>query len=272
MRVLLGSPVRQDPDILAAFLDGLRGLNPAGAQVDWCFADDNDNPDSSRLLRASRNPYGRVLIGSVSGPGRPRYGRDGATHDWEDPQLPLRVAALKDDMLQLARDKGYDAAFLVDSDLVLRPETLLHLMAAGKQIVAEVFWTRWAPDEPEAPNVWLHDRYSFAPPPFTPEQHLEAITEYRKVLDVPGVYRVGMLGACTYLGPLALGAKDALGNPALRFYPPLDCCSWWGEDRHFCLRAAALGLERWVDTHCPPLHLYRREDLGRLAEWRALGA
>jgi SRSO17 transposase len=37
--------------------------------------------------------------------------------------------------------------------------------------------------------------------------------------------------------------------------------SFWGEDRHFCIRAAALGLQLFVDTHYPAYHIYRDSDL-----------
>ena len=30
----------------------------------------------------------------------------------------------------------------------------------------------------------------------------------------------------------------------------------FGEDRHFCVRAAVHGFELWVDTHYPARHLY----------------
>ena len=29
-----------------------------------------------------------------------------------------------------------------------------------------------------------------------------------------------------------------------------------GEDRHFSVRAACMGFEMWLDTHCPATHLY----------------
>ncbi|MCY9515398.1 hypothetical protein [Paenibacillus apiarius] len=37
--------------------------------------------------------------------------------------------------------------------------------------------------------------------------------------------------------------------------------SFWGEDRHFCIRAAALGFPLFVDTRRPAYHIYRASDL-----------
>lgn len=37
--------------------------------------------------------------------------------------------------------------------------------------------------------------------------------------------------------------------------------SFFGEDRHFCVRAAALGFSMFMDTHYPAYHIYRESDL-----------
>src|SRR5690606_16569030 len=37
--------------------------------------------------------------------------------------------------------------------------------------------------------------------------------------------------------------------------------SFWGEDRHFCIRAQALGFDLFVDTNYPAFHIYREDDL-----------
>lgn len=42
-----------------------------------------------------------------------------------------------------------------------------------------------------------------------------------------------------------------------------------GEDRHFCIRALALGFELFVDTHYPAFHLYRSADCERLPSYKS---
>jgi hypothetical protein len=42
----------------------------------------------------------------------------------------------------------------------------------------------------------------------------------------------------------------------------------WGEDRHFCIRAAALNLELNADTHYPPYHIYRESELEGLGDFK----
>jgi hypothetical protein len=50
-------------------------------------------------------------------------------------------------------------------------------------------------------------------------------------------------------------------------FAEINNLTYWGEDRHFCVRARALGIELWADSSYPPLHLYRESDLNRVAEF-----
>jgi hypothetical protein len=46
-----------------------------------------------------------------------------------------------------------------------------------------------------------------------------------------------------------------------------------GEDRHFCLRAEALGFALFADSTLPPLHLYRESELSRVdAYWQLVNS
>jgi hypothetical protein len=47
--------------------------------------------------------------------------------------------------------------------------------------------------------------------------------------------------------------------------------SFWGEDRHFCIRAAALGFSLYVDTHFPAYHIYRESELSGIASYKTKG-
>lgn len=78
-------------------------------------------------------------------------------------------------------------------------------------------------------------------------------------MQQPGIYEVGGLGACTLISSSALSSGIS--------YDRVHNISYWGEDRHFCIRAAALGLPLFVDTHFPALHLYRDSDLDLVAEF-----
>ena len=72
-------------------------------------------------------------------------------------------------------------------------------------------------------------------------------------LKSPGIYEVGGLGACTLISRKAL---DSGVN-----FNPISNLSFWGEDRHFCIRSVVLGYKLYVDTHLPAFHMYRESDL-----------
>ena len=151
VKLLVASPVRQIPDVLREYLQSLSELDISGFSVSYCFVDDNDDPESKALLQEFAAKFDcRLIHGhSVGSP----FVRGDTTHVWPEEAI-WRVAAYKDQVIEMAAREGYDGLFLVDSDLVLHPRTLQQLWASGKEIISEVFWTRWKPDQPELPQVW----------------------------------------------------------------------------------------------------------------------
>lgn len=168
-----------------------------------------------------------------------------------------KVAGFKDDIIKFAKNNNYDYLFLVDSDIVLHPNTLRHLISSGKDIISEIFWTSWTNDSPELPQVWLKDVYTLYEISrgeiLSNEEIYFRQQKFINMLKVPGIYEVGGLGACTLISRFAL---DKGVN-----FSEIKNLSFWGEDRHFCIRAAALGFSLYVDTHYPAYHIYRESDL-----------
>lgn len=262
-RVLVASPVRQQPAKLDAFLRSLAALDRTGLDVEFAFVDDNDDPAASALLRAFAPGEAVRLL--PAGPPGEAYVTDERTHRWKA-SLTDRVAGFKDRLLATVRDERFDAALLVDSDLVLRPPTLRHLLDQPVLVCSEVFWTRWEPDGPELPQVWCHGQYSLFPlkrgEQIDSDEVARRTDDFLAMLRRPGRYEVGGLGACTLI------RREAIERGvAFRRVPHLLL---FGEDRDFSVRAAALGIGLYADTHHPPLHLYREADLERLpAFWAA---
>ncbi len=260
-RVLIASPVRQQPAKLRAFLRSLEELDRTGLRLEFAFVDDNDDPRSSALLRAfAPDDVVRFL---PPGPPGDAYVTDDETHRWQT-SLTDRVAAFKDRLLAIARDEAFDAIFLVDSDLVLRPPTVRHLAEQPVLVCSEVFWTQWEPDGPELPQVWCHGQYNLfrleRGEAIEPDEVARRTDEFTTMLRTPGRYEVGGLGACTLIRREAIERGVAFARvPHLVVF---------GEDRDFCVRAAALGIGLYADTHHPPLHLYRERDLDRIAAFR----
>lgn len=70
--------------------------------------------------------------------------------------------------------------------------------------------------------------------------------------STPGLYRVGMTGACTLM-------KRKVFDAGVDYSPIQNIKSLWGEDRFFCIRAACHGFELWADSHFPAEHLFTEQ-------------
>ena len=257
-RVLLGSPIHQKPAILEQFLNSLLRLNLKDIELHFYLIDDNEDAASSQLLNTFAQSGTPVFL-QASGY-HDAYIRDDNTHFWNS-NLVWKVAGFKNLMIRRAEAFGYDYLFLIDSDLILHPDMLLHLIATGKDIISEVFWTQWQPGTLLQPQVWMHDEYNqWEALPGEQLSHEEINHRFHAFLNKlqqPGIYEVGGLGACTLISSRAIASGVS--------YDRVRNISYWGEDRHFCIRAAALGIPLFVDTHYPALHLYRDSDLIKVA-------
>lgn len=260
--VLIASPVKQRPAILQEFLACLQRLNRDGLLLDYVFVD--DNAEESPLLQrfASENAGVRIIKGEEKAS---IYHCNEHTHHWQE-DVMWRVARYKDLFINIAREKEYDYLLLVDSDLALNPKTITHLVDLGKDIISEVFWTKWEQELVPLPQVWLGGQYRLHE-----AKRGEALTdeivgrrqrEFIEQLKCPGTYKVGGLGACTLISKQALRS----GVSFHEIYN-LDLI---GEDRHFCVRAAVLGFDLYADTCYPPYHMYRESELPGLARHKEL--
>ena len=230
VRILIGSPVRTDVDTFRCYLESLSNLKiPEGAFVKHLFLI-HDSPELYPLVASDEYfPWDCDET----------YKVDEHTHHWT-PSLVSEVGKMRQWLLEYARSMEYDYYFMVDSDLILHPDTLCHLISQKKDLISELFWTRWTPDGDLLPNAWDFDAYKF--------NSAERLLEFSKA----GVYKIGMAGACFLMSKKAIMSKVS--------YKPIYNVSFWGEDRAFCVRAACEGLDIWLDTHYPCRHLYRRAD------------
>lgn len=254
-KVMIASPICQKFPILQCFMQSLKRLDVSGFDILYDFIDDNDEQASSALLKQFATDHPHTTTIHQAEP-EVIYTRNETTHYWNE-ELVWKVAQFKDSFIQRALSLEVDALLLIDSDLLLHPQTLAHLYQSGADIVSEVFWTRWQPDSIPQPQVWMRDEYAQ-----WAQQRGEQLDEKERsvrtwnffnMLRSPGLYKVGGLGACTLI------RRSALERGVC--FEPIYNLSFWGEDRHFCIRAAALGLEMYVDTHYPAYHIYRLGDL-----------
>lgn len=229
MKVLIGGPVRQDPDIFKEHLKSIRSLIvPAGCQVDIHFI--FNDCDLSGMLEDSET---FEMINTND-----EYICDEQTHRWTAENLN-KMTPLRNNMLRRALEGGYDYYFLVDSDLVLKPNTLLLLMAQEKDLIAELFWTEGEPGSNFFwPNAWEYNQC---------ETEKETVRNWIK----PGIYQCGGTGACFLIHRRVIEA-------GVNYDPISNIRGLKGEDRWFCIRAICHGFDIWLDNHCMPIHLYRR--------------
>ncbi|MCS1350002.1 glycosyltransferase family 2 protein [Mechercharimyces sp. CAU 1602] len=262
-RILIGAPIQQKPEILQQFLLSLTELEAHSYTADYYFADDNRDPASTQLLRQFCEKHPQTTI-QPSG-----YKHTFATSEqshfkgWKE-DIIWKVATMKDTIISHALTNEYDYLFLVDSDLVLHPATIEQLLSTEKDIVANIFWTKWDPQQIEMPQVWQRDFYTQYKVErdlqLTKAQQEQLTLHFFQQLRQPGLYEVGGLGACTLISrhALARGVRfEQISNISLR-----------GEDRHFCVRAVAMGFSLYVDTHYPAYHIYRPSQLAGVAPYK----
>lgn len=228
MRVLIATPLRQDRHIFREYQDSLLGLHlPDGVTADIFYVV-NDCPG---LIPDLKGKWVEINTHDV-------YRKADGTHYWSDTNLK-KMSILRNRCIQEALDGGYDFLFFVDSDLVLHPDTLRILLEADKDIISELFWTQgWT-------NAWLYDQSAGMNPKWSE----------------PGLYEVGMTGACMLVSRRVLEAGvDYSPIPNIRYLH--------GEDRWFCIRAVCHGFTLWADSHCPPYHLYNEKEYKQYIEAR----
>lgn len=268
-KVLIGGPVRQKPNILKCFLDGLRDLDTNEVSVGYYFVDDNTNPDSSKLLEEFKKETNNVLIrksNEFSVEKDNDYCCDNITHTWKK-ELIAKITTFKNDIINYAINNSFDYLFFIDSDIVLCKNTLQHLISRDVDIVSNIFWSQWFVGGPLEPQVWLQDTGSVYindwDKPITKAEERQKRKNFFAMLKIPGMYEVGGLGACTLIKVEALkkGVNFSL----------VKNISFWGEDRHFCVRAAARDIKLYVDTVYPVYHIYRESYVDRVEEFKRDG-
>lgn len=225
-RILITAPLRQDPRYFDEYRESVDKLIvPEGYEIRTFYVVNN----CDEILPHLRKSDEYVVCDNPN-----EYVKTAGDHVWQDENI-RRVALFRNMTIEYAHLGGFDYWFSVDTDIVLHPMTLKALLDANKDIVSEIFWSR-DPGGYEWCNAWMRDRYSGTEPQF----------------KTPGLYQVGMTGACTLVKRKVLEA-----GVNYDFLPNLTI---WGEDRHFCIRAAANRFEMWVDTHYPATHLFTEND------------
>jgi len=255
MRILAGAAVRQNSAVLEAHLRTVKAqVLDDNVQVDIRYVNDLDVDDPD--YKAARDVLlddPDIVVHNTNVYQRPpgaEYGVNDATHVWQQPTFEY-LGGLKDLLLQHAVANDYDAVWLVDTDLLVGPETLQSLINSERPVVSAVFWTAWSPGSPLMPQVWQRHPYELDGGR-TKHAHV-----FLEKLSKRGLMHVGGLGACTLISVDAIKA-------GLTFNPPVQGLPtegmWQGEDRHFCVKAQRLHIPLWADAWPDVFHVYRPSD------------
>ncbi len=261
-RILIAAPIRQEPEILAEFLNSLSELDTKGLEIAYLFIDNNDNKTAKKILQEFANAYPATTIWES-----PPLGKQEKQeyHEWPEDMIQ-RVAGFKNAIIEYALKQDYNYLFLIDSDLVIHPFTLKHLLNKNRDIISTIFWTKWKRQICALPQVWFGGHYEmfkkYRGEKLNKETKVKRSEQTLMVLIKPGTYEVGGLGACTLISRKAL--KKGVSFKEIYNLP------YMGEDRHFCLRAVSLGLQLFVDTAYPAFHIYRKSDLSKVRKYKQL--
>lgn len=269
-KLLIGSPIRQKPNVLKEFLTGIEEANKDNLDIYYYFVDDNIDETSSDLLKNFASKYNNVLI--KKGSELFLENKDNSyicnddSHFWNNENIQ-RITWFKDLIIEYCIQNNFDYLFFIDSDIVIQKNTLTHLISRNVEIVSNVFWTQWHPNGPLVPQFfWIPDVYqqfkSFNVP-LTVEEANSIRKELVDKIKIPGIYPVDGLGACTMISLSAL-------KKGVRF-KTIPNLSLPGEDRHFCIRAGALGIDLYMDSVYPAYHIFREEYLSRVDEFKKDG-
>lgn len=268
-KILIGSPIKQKSNILKEFLLSLAELNTRNLEIHYYFVDDNVEVASSDCLNEFKVENDNVIIKKstdILNKKNEIYECNTDTHMWKK-SLIERIITFKNLIIDFANDNNFDYLFFIDSDIVLNPETLQHLISRNVDIVSNVFWTSWKLGTTLLPQVWLQDdSKSYIADwdnPLTSDEKWQKTKNFVNKLKIPGLYKVGGLGACTVINKKSIQAGIS--------FSLIDNLSFWGEDRHFCIRARVLGLELFVDTVYPAYHIYREEYLSGVENYKNNG-
>lgn len=237
MRILIASVVRQAEEIYLPHLETIQWQD-VDAEFDYIAYNDgmSDRAIAEILAFGGKveNPYPR--------PFDAHYEVTEETHVWSVPAFHW-LAIQKQIILQYAIDQEYDALFLVDSDLLLGPETLRLTLEFGREVVSPVFWTRFSTDREFMPQVWETH----------PGNSSDAFVANLRA-GIPQL--VAGLGAATMIRSSAF--KKVGWWPLIHGLPG---GVWQGEDRHFCLRASANNVDLWAYPKPNIFHCYRPSDV-----------
>ena len=252
--VQISAPIRQKPQVLDLFLSQFLYLEKINNkyQFFYYFIDDNIDYQSSALLTEFSRRMNKQYQKAKCIIAKPKYYfsrlDDEDVWNWEKIQ---KVGAFRNNLLDHAKKQNSDYVFMVDSDILLHPNTISKLIDQKKDIITQLHWTEI--NGGIHPNVWLYDFWDFAYRRHYGEhisraKQLKRMQELFYKLDNVELFKVGGLCGCCLISKSAL--VKGVG------YDQIYNLNTASEDYHFSVRAAALGIPLYVYTINPAFHIF----------------
>lgn len=254
--IRVGTAIRKSPDILRAYLKHLHDQRiPPGCRIEYHFILDTDDQESKALIHEFVKDHGG-LVEEAEGTPQDDFSDDHPiTHQWTG-QAMARVGQLKNRILQKALQDAAEAVWFVDADLLCDSGTLRSLWFANKPVVSAVFWTRWTPDSPALPQVWLRHPYELSGRGYPDEAAFRRQLMTRELTEVWGG------GACVLIRRQVLEAGITYD-----YVPGIELVGVMaGEDRHFCIRCELQHIKMYADPWPHIAHIYHPSDRQFLPE------
>lgn len=245
-KILLFSSLCKPKSILEVTLPSWIAQENDGFVYDLLLYNDNKEQNAIEYTNSFGQEHNKVTVINNWFENTSTYHK----HHWTQESVD-RIIYIKNRALEITQEKEYDAIFLVDSDLVLNPNTLQHLVGLQKDFVFEIFWTVFTDQLFAKPNCWDVHSWDY--------YNAQSILKLKE----PGTYQVGAGGACTLLSSRAI--KKGVNFSKIKNMP------YGGEDRHICTRSEVLGFPIYVDTHYPAFHIYNKGLVEEASKWYVNG-
>lgn len=231
MRILIGSVVNQKSAIFMQFLTGLKELNKDGLDADFYFIDSNLDKQVSAILNKLARTNKRMQVATM--------GAD--------------ITASKNNIVQYAKEYNYDYLFLVNSDLVLYPDTLQHLLSQKKDIVSEVFYT----ELPQRESLPVRHAYDY----FQSHKDMGSneLVRYIQKLKTTDILDTNVIGDCTLFSKRVLQAGVTFHLLEQDFF-----LKDFGEA---CNGVVSDEYTAYVDTRMPAYHIYSEAELYKVSDY-----
>ena len=233
-RILIAAPVHQSKKVFKEYLNSLYKLKiPENYTVDYFFILHNCEELKEFL---NKDQY-KIINNNI--------GFDKKINEqkkWNKETFNF-LSQMRTELLHIAASNKFDYLFTVDSDILLHPNTLIHLLQDNKNIVGNMIWTK------------MNNQITA----ICGENEEWGAYNDTSFLLKPGLYPIGWTCACLLI------SSKIFNNPNISYFPIYGVDNTGCEDYAFCLRVKCNFPEEeiWIDTYYPSRHLYHEKDYNR---------